>query len=367
MFIFALILVLLGFVYLFIKLRSLWTSKHRNLISLLIIAFILFVFFPKSNAWMHWVSGFVMIWFMIYLLLSIITDLTIWLYLFIKKSSKKSKLLYHRLVFLFSFLVTIPYFVYGAWNNHHYIYHSVEIPLENIQKEVKIVFFTDLHLVAGFPKSKFERIIHDIDSIAPDIVLFGGDISDASVEYLNKNLYDSLFQKIKAPYGFYGVVGNHEAYLLSRGSDFAKWMSENHMHTLLDSTICNELLCISGRKDHQYAKSIGEDRYPLDYLAPADTNLAWIVIDHQPKGLEGEKPLRSPNLSLSGHTHQGQSFPINIIIRWIWPLSYGLGYLDNALWFVSSGVHTWGPSVRVGTFSELVILKLLPKPQNLPK
>lgn len=362
MVIISIFLVLSLFVYWFWHLKSLWTGKHRRLFALLTIVVFLLTLVPRSSVFFFWLSTIEIIWFAIYLQMSLVSDLGLIAYRLIKRPKLHPTFLprFLRLVFAASWAVTAVFFSYGVWNNLNYRLHDVEIGVPGLEEEFKVAFFTDIHFSAGFPESKLKRLISDIDSIAPQAVFFGGDVADASDTYLNSKGIDTLFQKIKAPQGFFGVIGNHEGYLMRSGYDFVVWMNQNGMLTLLDSTSCNELFCVSGRLDHQYASHLGKTRMPLDYLSievakQGEKKRPWIVLDHQPKGLEGEKPRIMPDLVISGHTHAGQFFPGNIIIDWIWPLSHGLGYLDGVLWFVSSGIHTWGPPVRVLTHSELVI------------
>ncbi len=364
----TIILVVLIFVYWYWHLKNLFKGKHSRLFALLIIVYFLLTLFPSSNVFFFWLSSFQIIWFTLYVQLSFVSDVGLLVYRQIKKEKLSSVfcLHYFRRVFVVSWIITLLFVCFGAWNNYHYRFHDVEIPLPGLEKTIKGVYFSDIHLAAGFPKSKMERLVHDIDSIAPDVVFFGGDVADASNEYLSEKGFDSLLKEVKAPLGFYGVIGNHEGYLLRSGSDLVAWMNQNGMVTLLDSTVCNQMFCVSGRLDHQYASHLDLDRMPLDYLSvevlkQKEKKLPWIVLDHQPKGLDGEKPKILPDLIISGHTHAGQFFPGNIIIDWVWELSEGLGYLDGVLWFVSSGVHSWGPPVRILTKSELVVFKFVPK------
>jgi len=92
-------------------------------------------------------------------------------------------------------------------------------------------------------------------------------------------------------------------------------------------------------------------------LAPKENALPWIVLDHQPKGIEKEHTGRLPDFALSGHTHNGQFFPGTIVIKWGWRLVYGLGELDGVKWLVSSGIDCWGPPVRVGSDTEMWLIR----------
>ncbi|OQY70203.1 MAG: hypothetical protein B6D45_11575, partial [Ignavibacteriales bacterium UTCHB3] len=64
------------------------------------------------------------------------------------------------------------------------------------------------------------------------------------------------------------------------------------------------------------------------------------------------------DLQLSGHTHDGQLFPLNLIVRQVYELSYGYKKRGNTQYFVSSGAGVWGPPVRTGSDCEIIELKL---------
>ncbi len=62
-----------------------------------------------------------------------------------------------------------------------------------------------------------------IDSIKPDLMLFGGDIVEGDREGENMERFEKLFSGIKTKYGVFGVLGNHEHYARrDKGSFFRK-------------------------------------------------------------------------------------------------------------------------------------------------
>ena len=109
--------------------------------------------------------------------------------------------------------------------------------------------------------------------------------------------------------------------------------------------------------DVQKARALDMDRMPLSKLAVAGSALPWLLMDHQPRGIEPEHSGRMPDFAFSGHTHAGQFFPGTVIINWVWRLAYGFGTLDSVRWLVSSGVDSWGPPVRVGSDTEMWFLR----------
>ncbi|MCD8021911.1 MAG: hypothetical protein LUF30_02655 [Lachnospiraceae bacterium] len=79
----------------------------------------------------------------------------------------------------------------------------------------------------------------------------------------------------------------------------------------------------------------------------------FLVIDHQPSQLN-ELAAAGADLILSGHTHDGQMFPANLITRLGWMNSYGKLEIGTATSIVTSGAGTWGPPIRIGTHNEVV-------------
>ena len=65
------------------------------------------------------------------------------------------------------------------------------------------------------------------------------------------------------------------------------------------------------------------------------------------------------DLQLSGHTHHGQLFPFGFLTRLIYNgYDYGLHRNGSFQIYVSSGTGTWGPPMRSGSQSEIVLIKL---------
>ena len=297
---------------------------------------------------------------------------------------------------------TVAMFIYGVPHNNDYKMRplTVDLPSQYTQ-EFSAVFFTDIHIDPLFNREKLERFIAQADSIKPDYLLFGGDLADISTAELDAQGYDSLFKKLTATAKIAAVAvnGNHESMQERSGSDPDAWMRKTGFVVLDDSTACLGEVCFTGRTDFMVARGRDAERKPLvelipdtivltelaqytvavevippdslveiaDTIAPAvayDTAVVhrpWILLDHQPKGIEMTHSGRLPDLALSGHTHDGQFFPVTFIIDYVWKLAYGKGALGGVLWLVSSGFDCWGPPVRFGSDSEFWVIKFKPK------
>jgi len=95
-----------------------------------------------------------------------------------------------------------------------------------------------------------------------------------------------------------------------------------------------------------------------ELLTGIDPSSPILLIQHEPSDLE-ELDSLGVDLSVSGHTHDGQIFPGNIISRMFVPLSYGLESYGKSLALVTSGIGFYGPPIRVGTISEIVVIDLI--------
>ena len=82
-----------------------------------------------------------------------------------------------------------------------------------------------------------------------------------------------------------------------------------------------------------------------------------IVIDHEPGELAALADA-GIDLDLSGHTHNGQIFPGNILMKFLWENPYGFLKKDSMCSIVTSGVGLFGPNMRVATRSEICTVKV---------
>jgi len=298
--------------------------------------------------------------------------------------------------------VAFAFMAYGIPHNDEYKTNLLTIDLPSQYTEsFTAIFFSDIHVDPLFNAKKLGRFIAQVDSIKPDYLLFGGDLADFSTEKMDRNGYDILFKKLTAGAKVAAVAinGNHESMLERSGSNPNEWMRKAGFVVLDDSTACLGNVCFTGRTDFMVARSRDTERKPLSELVPdsikivehpkdstdsavtaaaqdstADSAVVatvtydtlvlhrpWILLDHQPKGIEKTHAGRLPDFALSGHTHDGQFFPVTVIIDFVWKLAYGKGALSGVLWLVSSGFDCWGPPVRLGSDSEIWVIKFKAK------
>jgi len=247
-------------------------------------------------------------------------------------------------------LITIALAV-GNYKFHHpaivKLNITVDKPLQN--KVLKIVAASDIHLGNSIDLKMLKKYVALINAQQPDIVLLVGDITDRSAGPLTEQDMKSELQNIHAPLGVYAIRGNHE-YYSGKADEIAEYMKSAGIHVLIDSAyLVNKSFYIIGRDDRTNTKrkSLAEITKGLDPTIPK------IMLDHQPYLLH-EAEENGIDLQLSGHTHNGQFFPMNLIINHTFELGHGYLKKGKTNYYVSSGLGLWGPHYRIGTQSELV-------------
>lgn len=231
----------------------------------------------------------------------------------------------------------------------------------NIQKNagkltsLNAVLMSDLHLGTKIGTGRLEKIAKMTNQLNPDIILLAGDILDEDLAPVKRQNIGYSLQKLEAPLGVFGVMGNHE-YI--GGHEAAYRYLNDHGITVLRDTVLkiDDSFYLVGREDFQKRQFTGLDRKPFDSLMiHADPNFPVIVLDHQP--FHPELAARSgADLLLSGHTHHGQLWPLNFITRAIYTVSHGYSQIGNMHFYVTNGVGTWGPPIRTGNRPEIVQL-----------
>lgn len=251
----------------------------------------------------------------------------------------------------------------GYLNNHTTKINEYNIVLnKEIIEPFKIAALSDIHIGSDMTSSRLYKEIKLINDIKPDIVFITGDIIDNNIKDY-KEEYIKEFQKINAPLGTYVVFGNHE-YYSGNQADIIKLFEKSGFHVLVDNVtyIPEKEFYIIGRDSLRHTNSKNDERTSIEtlYKQVEDKTKPVIILDHIPKSsLDGRKI--NADIQISGHTHDGQFFPGNLIVNKMYELSHGMKNYDGFHYFVSSGLGLWGPPIRIGTDSEILIINVTGK------
>ena len=98
---------------------------------------------------------------------------------------------------------------------------------------------------------------------------------------------------------------------------------------------------------------------PSDVFAQQDGNVSHNNIYWMPNVDFSQAQELGIDLQLSGHAHKGQIFPFNFVTKLIFKgYDYGLHRIGDFQIYISSGTGVWGPTIRTGSWSEIVAIEL---------
>jgi len=224
-------------------------------------------------------------------------------------------------------------------------------------KEIRIAFASDIHLGTVIGPRLANGFVNRLNQLNADIILLGGDVVDEDLApVIRNNLGDSL-KKLSAPLGIYAITGNHE--YIGGAEPACRYLSEHGIHVIRDSSVLiDNSFYLTGREDRDMPRFTGKQRKPINGLMDGiDKALPLIMLDHQPFELDQKEAL-GIDLTLSGHTHHGQMWPLNYLTRAIYEVSWGYKKKGNTHVYVSSGYGGWGPPVRIGNRPEIVLIRM---------
>ncbi|MCL1834191.1 MAG: metallophosphoesterase [Leptospirales bacterium] len=366
---------LTGNIYLFIRgwqalPVNIWVRAGYSVLFIFAaLSFITGQFFRRSglfeNETMIMFIGSIWLAFLLYALLIVITiDLVRGVNFFFHFLPAKEVLL-NRNVPLFLFigavLVSSSIVVAGVITAANPVVNKIDIKIDKkagSRNSFTIVMASDIHLGNVIGKKKFQYLADRINETYPDIVLFAGDFIDRSIEPLINDDIGSIIESINSKYGIYAVTGNHEYF--GGVSKIVNFLSKHKVNLLLDESIeIENSLLLVGREDKTMTRFAGKGRKSLHVLLDGKRrDLPIIVMDHQPASIN-ESVEKMADLHLSGHTHNGQLWPMNLITKALFEVSCGYAKIENTHIYVSKGYGTWGPPVRTTGRPEIVVLNLI--------
>lgn len=243
-------------------------------------------------------------------------------------------------------------FLYGNLHYKHKYREELTLHSEKVNRPVKLVMLSDLHLGYHNRREELHRWIDMMNAEHPDLVLIAGDIIDGSMRPLKEERMYEEFRRLNAP--VYACLGNHEYY--SGEPDAQQFYRDAGIHLLQDSVVQTGELCIVGRDDrtNMHRKSLGKI---IKENADKSRSSFLILLDHQPFHLE-QAEKQHIDFQFSGHTHYGQVWPISWITESIYECAFGLYQRGHTTYYISSGMGIWGGKFRIGTRSEYVVVNI---------
>ncbi|OOH90541.1 metallophosphoesterase [Pasteurellaceae bacterium 15-036681] len=253
-----------------------------------------------------------------------------------------------RICYPFAYLGLIGLAIFNAYvpNVIHYSV-TLDKPLE---QSLRIGVASDLHLGKFFGAKQLDKLVGIFNQQKVDLILLPGDIMDDDTQaYVAENMQSHL-EKLKAPLGVYATMGNHD--LFGAEQEIFAEIEKAGIKVLWDQAVNFEgKFAIIGRNDE-----LVKNRPTAEQLLQnVDVRLPVFLLDHRPTEIEQHSTLPI-DLQVSGHTHNGQIFPANIITNLMYRLPYGYEKIGLGHYFVTSGYGFWGIPMRLGSQSEVFII-----------
>jgi predicted MPP superfamily phosphohydrolase len=287
---------------------------------------------------------------------------------------------YNWVVFASAMLViSILVFVYGMLRGK-YAYRVIRHTLEFDDLPLAFDGFTitqisDVHAGSFHNRKAVQKGIDLINKQHSDLFVFTGDlVNNKATEILP---WMDMFSSIKAPFGQFSVLGNHDY------GDYVKWETEANKRANLEQLkslhkqMGYRLLLdehVKLEKDGEAIILAGVENWGLGFgqrgdlrkaLQGVDAKAFKILLSHDPTHWESEvKQLASKvHLTLAGHTH-GMQFGLEAFgFKWS-PVKYryahwaGIKEEQGRYLNINRGFGFIGFSGRVGIWPEITVIEL---------
>ncbi|HEY0245500.1 MAG TPA: metallophosphoesterase [Mucilaginibacter sp.] len=273
-------------------------------------------------------------------------------------------------------------FLYAMFKGKYdYKVHRVTLNFDNLPDAFDgftITQLSDIHSGSFDNTDAMQRGIDLAQAQKSDLFVFTGDLVNNAAWEIEQ--YIPNFSKLKAPYGQFSILGNHDY------GDYIEWASEEQKAANLDKLkqhhkdlgyrlLLDENVVLE--KDGQKISLIGVQNWGRGFikvgnlekaLQGVDKDAFKVLLSHDPTHWE-EQVRYNPtdiHLTLSGHTHGAQFGVETAGFRWS-PVQYryldwaGLVNEKNRYLYVNRGFGFLAFSGRLGIWPEITVITLKKK------
>ncbi len=232
----------------------------------------------------------------------------------------------------------------------------------------RIVQLSDMHFGSFINSNIIKKAVNIVNSLQPDLIVITGDFVNSKVSDLDYGLKE--FKNLKAKYGVYGCLGNHDHYIdPEKMRDLTEQIESNGVKLLINEShllnLYNTKLNLVGVDNEGVRQKFADwDKAFKNVVEEYPT----ILLCHDPVNWDKHiRNKRDVDLMLSGHTHGGQVSvdfwgeklsPARLVYK-----QYAGLYSDNYQHlYINRGFGTSGPPIRLGFNPEITLLVLKPTP-----
>lgn len=292
---------------------------------------------------------------------------------YVLKSSLK-KVLSKKWMNIITFSIIFFLITLGVYNMLHIERTTYSISTEHKfsqeNNQYKVILVADLHYGTTSFEQTLVSLQNKINTENADLILILGDVVDENSSYKDMETVFSCLGNLNSRYGSYFIYGNHDRQMLKKEAarDFSQEELDNTIRkngiTILKDdmlTINNDILLV-GREDY----SMEEERLSIsELMKDVSTDNYILMMNHKPEEFD-ESEEYGVDLLVSGHTHNGQVWPLNWFLAWFANngLMYGMEESTETEFtaIVTSGVGGWALPIRNSSPAEYVVIDIMGQP-----
>jgi predicted MPP superfamily phosphohydrolase len=224
----------------------------------------------------------------------------------------------------------------------------------------RVVVLADTHYGPIDRAAWSARVTEAVNALDADVVVHAGDIADGTP--VQRREQSAPLGTVRSRLAKVYVTGNHEYSgqaqgWLDRMAELG-WEPLHNRHVVVERD--GDALVLAGVDDVTAESSgqVGHRANLLGALEGVDPERPVLLVAHQPKYVP-QAAAAGIDLQISGHTHGGQIWPFNFLVRIDQPVVHGLSrHGQRTQLYTSRGTGFWGPPFRVFAPSEITLLTL---------
>ena len=216
------------------------------------------------------------------------------------------------------------------------------------EQPLRFAQITDVH-IGSRSEAFLARVMVQVNALDIEFLCITGDFIDAP------NVGEDRLQALAdSAHPIYFSIGNHERY--EDLDDILARLGRLGVAVLRTQVAEHGPVQVIGIDDAENPNQVRDGLARLSL----DPDRYALLMYHRPRGLE-DAAAAGVDLMISGHTHNGQIVPFNLVVGRVFERVVGLFREGETYLYVSPGTGTWGPIMRLGSRGEVTLFEITPE------